>query len=358
METPTQILNLIAKGYLSKQIAEELKVSKAAVSKRLRHLEKKGYIHIQKKGIILELSLTAKGLAELNSVGVSQEALPSPQEPRLDTRNPSKKVNYAPAAQSKRLHNLGLIYQLIEPLKPSEPVLLLSEQKDIEYTPISLNHNTQAVIHTTITAKLTTTSLILYAPELYYSRGQPSIVAEAQAKQFLDKYAEELEARLNIRLKRIKKDMLYSERMTEESADEQHPLATEAAPEHKMVLARAPDGKERLVADRSKRSFAELETVYHRTAGEDADIIDKQFNAILDKEINLLDMDFYIKKIADMQVKQAELQAQQAQASLATQDQLNYYSKQIAAHAAAIAKLNIVLTKLDRLLSQRKLDSY
>ena len=318
METPTQILNLIAKGYLSKQIAEELKVSKAAVSKRLRHLEKKGYIHIQKKGIILELSLTAKGLAELNSVGVSQEALPSPQEPRLDTRNPSKKVNYAPAAQSKRLHNLGLIYQLIEPLKPSEPVL----------------------------------------PELYYSRGQPSIVAEAQAKQFLDKYAEELEARLNIRLKRIKKDMLYSERMTEESADEQHPLAQEAAAEHKMVLARAPDGKERLVADRSKRSFAELETVYHRTAGEDADIIDKQFNAILDKEINLLDMDFYIKKIADMQVKQAELQAQQAQASLATQDQLNYYSKQIAAHAAAIAKLNIVLTKLDRLLSQRKLDSY
>ncbi len=38
--------------------------------------------------------------------------------------------------------------------------------------------------------------------------------------------------------------------------------------------------------------------------------------------------------------------------------QLNYYSAQIEAHARAIVKLNKVLDKLDRLLSQRKLGEY
>ena len=43
---------------------------------------------------------------------------------------------------------------------------------------------------------------------------------------------------------------------------------------------------------------------------------------------------------------------------LATQSQLNYYSKQIEAHAKAIVKLNKVLDKLDKVLSQRKLKDF
>ena len=43
---------------------------------------------------------------------------------------------------------------------------------------------------------------------------------------------------------------------------------------------------------------------------------------------------------------------------LTTQNQLNYYSAQIEAHAKAIVKLNKVLDKLDRLLSQRKLNEF
>jgi hypothetical protein len=43
---------------------------------------------------------------------------------------------------------------------------------------------------------------------------------------------------------------------------------------------------------------------------------------------------------------------------LATQNQLNFYAEQIAAHSKAIVKLNKVLDKLDRLLSQRKLNEY
>ena len=47
-----------------------------------------------------------------------------------------------------------------------------------------------------------------------------------------------------------------------------------------------------------------------------------------------------------------------ADSQLTTQSQLNYYSAQIEAHARAIVKLNKVLTKLDRLLSQRKLSDF
>ena len=353
METPTRIpnsdiLRLIAKGYLSSQIAQELHISKAAVFKRINHLVKLEYIHTEKKGIIKQLSLTAKGLAELNSVGVTQESQPSPQKPRGATRVNPQKVNSSP---SRRLHDLGLKYQLVEKLKPSEPILLLSERKDIDFTPITLNNNAQAMIHAEITIKLTTTSLILFAPALYYSRGQPSIVAEAQAKAILDPIAQEWEQRLNIRLVREKLGVLHTELITEESADENHPFAQTAAPEHKIVLARTPDGNERAVADWSPKKYPEFEAVYHRTAGEDADTLDKQFNAILDGKINLLDMDYYLKHFAQATSNLADSQ-------LTTQSQLNYYSKQIEAHAKAIVKLNKVLDKLDRLLSQRKLNEF
>ena len=47
-----------------------------------------------------------------------------------------------------------------------------------------------------------------------------------------------------------------------------------------------------------------------------------------------------------------------ADSQLTTQSQLNYYSAQIEAHSKAIVKLNKVLDKLDRLLSQRKLNEF
>ena len=47
-----------------------------------------------------------------------------------------------------------------------------------------------------------------------------------------------------------------------------------------------------------------------------------------------------------------------ADSQLTTQNQLNYYSAQIEAHAKAIVKLNKVLDKLDRVLSQMKLNDF
>ena len=58
------------------------------------------------------------------------------------------------------------------------------------------------------------------------------------------------------------------------------------------------------------------------------------------------------------QASLAQQTAELGNAALTTQSQLNYYSAQIEAHAKAIVKLNKVLDKLDRVLSQRKLNEF
>ena len=66
----------------------------------------------------------------------------------------------------------------------------------------------------------------------------------------------------------------------------------------------------------------------------------------------------YLNRLAQSQADSAEETAKLASAALTTQNQLNYYSAQIEAHAKAIVKLNKVLDKLDRPLSQRKLNEF
>ena len=73
---------------------------------------------------------------------------------------------------------------------------------------------------------------------------------------------------------------------------------------------------------------------------------------------NLKDSAEVIAAIASSQQALAASTAKLGDAALTTQNQLNYYSKQIEAHARAIVKLNKVLDKLDRLLSQRKLGEF
>ena len=129
-----------------------------------------------------------------------------------------------------------------------------------------------------------------------------------------------------------------------------------------------------------------MEAVHRVTAPEVSDIIDKQLSHI--EPPTQEDMDAWISgrikwsdipeikeaigqmssllhqsiavqsSLAQSQAESAEETAKLGAAALTTQNQLNYYSKQIEAHARAIVKLNKVLTKLDRLLSQRKLGEF
>ena len=177
---------------------------------------------------------------------------------------------------------------------------------------------------------------------------------ESALKRKFDALALNLEAKLqkvaSFKLMRIDKDTLNSPIISQHWAEEHHPLA-EASQTSPRIIAYSPiDGKPRAGFDESE-GFRELETYHSRTADTDKDTLDKQFNAILDGKINLLDMDYYLKHFAQATSNLADSQ-------LTTQNQLNYYSAQIEAHAKAIVKLNKVLDKLDRLLSQRKLNEY
>ena len=146
---------------------------------------------------------------------------------------------------------------------------------------------------------------------------------------------------------RIDKDTLNSPILSQHWAEEHHPMA-EASKSSPRIIAYSPiDGKPRLGIDQSE-GFREAETYHSRTADTDKDMLDKQFNAILDGKINLLDMDYYLNRLAQSQAAFAEETARLGDAALTTQNQLNYYSAQIEAHAKAIVKLDRVLDKLDR----------
>ena len=195
-----------------------------------------------------------------------------------------------------------------------------------------------------------------------------SIEVESALKRKFDALALDLEAKLqkvaSFKLMRIDKDTLDSHIISQHWAEEHHPLA-EASKTSPLIIAYSPiDGKPRAGFDESE-GFREAETYHSRTADTDKDMLDKQFNAILDGKINLLDMDYYLKQSLALQSSLAQSQASLAQqtanlgnAALTTQNQLNYYSAQIEAHSKAIVKLNKVLDKLDRLLSQRKLNEF
>ncbi len=330
-----KVLKAISQNKIASQISKELKMPKQKVSRIINRLVKNKYITKNKTGNINELILTGKGSQELLLVQLDYQ-LRSPKGSRggYDKFQPLKAFRLKNPTPSKRLHALGLKYENLQNMPPSFQAKLFQEHKRI-----SLNNNSQLILDIGITARLTTKSLILYAPELYYQRGNPSIKTEAKAKEILDKYAIDVEQRLNIKLKRLKKDVLFSEILTEEIADEQHPLSTQATKEQSKIVLAYKNGKERLIADKSKKKFSELETTLAGVSGEDSDTIDKQFTAILDKDINLLDMDYYIRQQANslMQLSQAELK----QAS-----NLQYYAEQVAAHSKAIVKLNKVLDKL------------
>ena len=251
-----------------------------------------------------------------------------------------------------------------------------------------------------LTVELYNDYLMLYSPELRRQPNTDAWEANAQIKKLLDEEALKIEAlfranKIPFNLQGFKdKDgtqTLVSYFSKQEMAHEQHPWAeaTKGGPSKIVLNYSHIDGKEETIADGSKlreQGFKEMEAVHRVTAPEVSDIIDKQLSHIepptqedMDAWIsgrikwsdipelkegmailgsNLKDSAEVIAAIASSQQALAASTAKLGDAALTTQNQLNYYSKQIEAHARAIVKLNKVLTKLDRLLSQRKLGDF
>ena len=244
-----------------------------------------------------------------------------------------------------------------------------------------------------LTAELYDNYLMLYSPELHRPADMDAWGANSYIKKLLDEEALKIEAlfranKIPFNLQGFKdrdgNQILVSYFSKQEMAHEQHPFAEATkGGKSKIVLNYSHiDGNEETIIDGSKfkkEGFKEMEAVHRVTAPEVSDIIDKQLSHIepptqedmdawISGKIKWSDIPEIKKAMGQMSsmlqqsiAAQAELSKQTANlgaAALTTQNQLNYYSAQIEAHAKAIVKLNKVLDKLDRLLSQRKLNEF
>ena len=367
-EIHLRILSVISQhmplGVTPSQLVKEAHIPPPASAQKLNQflkaMLKKGLVEKRKEGILVYYTITALGINTF-AVSINKSSLGNPQTSKVFTpsQEPSESNATQPSREkvfTARAHNFGIAYPLKDQLSPSEPPRLLA-LSGIPAQSIALKNNKQAQIAIgNITARLTTRQLELFTSDLYTDNRTLSIEVESALKRKFDALALNLEAKLqkaaSFRLLRLDKDTLDSHIISQHWAEEQHPLA-EASPTSPMILARSPiDGKARLGIDRSK-GFREAETYHPRTADTDKDKLDEQFNAILDGKINLMDMNYYLNRLAQSQAASAEETAKLGSAALTTQNQLNYYASQIEAHARAIVKLNKVLDKLDRVLDRK-----
>ena len=135
------------------------------------------------------------------------------------------------------------------------------------------------------------------------------------------------------------------------------------APDSPMILARSPIDKQRRLGIDKSKGFREWEYYHRLSAGTDKDRGDSQFNGVLDGKIDLWD----IPELKEGLKEVGSLLEQTAKSQSITQNQLNYYAENLAAHSQAIKnlnentlknsmtidKLNIVLDKINTSLSEQ-----
>ncbi len=240
-----------------------------------------------------------------------------------------------------RVHAWGLAYALKDALPPAEPPRIF-QLAGFSTKPISMNNNMQAQAAVGgITARLTTRELILYTKDIYTDSRTESIDLEAMLKPDFDRLARTLEKECQkvaqFKLKELSRGILASHIVRQHYAEERHPAA-EAARSSPLILAKSPiDGQKRLGIDMSK-GFREWEYYHHITADTDKDTLDRQFNAVLDGEVSLLD----INRSRNIIMQQQERYDRQF-------DIVDRLTKQVELHLK-------LMQKIDRRLSQRQLN--
>ena len=351
-------------GATPSQIIKEAPIPPPASAQKLNQylnaLLKKGLVEKRKESILVYYTITALGIntfAQNSSFGK-----PEPSKVFTPTKEPKERNATQPSQEkvfTTRAHKFGLAYPLKDPLNPNEPPRLFS-LSGIPPQSITLNNNSQAQIAIgNITARLTTKQLELFTSDLYTDNRTLSIEVESALKRKFDALALNLEAKLqkvaSFKLIRIDKDTLNSPIISQHWAEEHHPLA-EASKTSPRIIAYSPiDGKPRAGFDESV-GFRELETYHSRTADTDKDTLDKQFNAILDGKINLLDMDYYLNRLAQSQASLAQQTAQLAKEMNLHAPYLNAWK--VVADAITNPEKRAKAKKAIEALSQRKLNEY
>jgi DNA-binding MarR family transcriptional regulator len=265
--------------------------SKQSVNQLLVKLQAKGLVAKIRHGLDVRYFITPEG------IGAFSQKPREVADPTPKSFTPKPKAT-ATSPVSVRAHAYGLAYKLKNPIfKPVNVLRLAFNAYELE-----LIHNTQAFaqVGAGFTARLTTRKLELYTKDIYTDNQTLSIETVSTMKKILDERALALEAKLGrmtakpghlsgFSLVRIR-GALYSEVVKQHWAYEHHALS-EAGEQSNRVLAYHPkDGRQRLIVDMSK-GFRELEPVHRITGDVDKDMIDREFNGVLEGRINLLDLE-------------------------------------------------------------------
>ena len=325
-------------GLTPSQIRQQIQPMKPqALYLHLKTLLKKGILIKHKEGILTYYRIAPEGINMISRLVVHQ-----PQNTFTPLPPPSTQPE--PTQITARAHKFGIAYPLKDPLTTDTPTQLLA-LAGIPAQQVALTNNEQAYFSTgTITARLTNKTLLLYTRDLYTDNRTPSIELENIIKAKFDALALNLEAKLQriaaFKLRRIDKDTLESHITTQHWAEEQHPAAEQSAGSP-VILAKHPaDGKTRLGIDISK-GFRELETYHSRTADIDKDVIDREFNALLDGQINLFDIPAHSQAIADLLAHEQT-----------AMDIIQEYGKQINIHIPYFEKQTEVLEQYKQSFTQ------
>ena len=369
-----------ARGIRYYNLRLSLSIKPDILSHRLKRMQKAGLIEKAGEHRDATYYATQKGLEFLKEI----------EKPKRQYVN--GRVSESPAQPIQNINKRDyakLYYPLAQPI--GKPQLRMC----LQLNRIATKEDALGQLHFkyNLTAELYDDYLMLYSPELNRPADMDAWGANAQIKKLLDGEALKIEAlfranKIPFNLQGFEdsdgNQILVSYFSKQEMAHERHPWAeaTKGGPSKIVLNYSHIDGKEETIADGSKfkkEGFKEMEAVHRVTAPEVSDIIDKQLSHI--EPPTQKDMDAWISgriKWSDIpEIKEtigqmastlnqsiavqsgmARSQAELGDSLLATQNQLNFYAEQIAAHSKAIVKLNKVLDKLDRVLSQRKLNEF
>ena len=378
-----------------------LSIKPDILSHRLKRMLKAGLIQKMGSGRDATYYATQKGL----------EFLKESEKPKRQYVNGRVSESEAQPSQTINKRDYAkLYYPLAQPI--GRPQLRMCLQLNrIAYKEDALG---QLHFKYNLTAELYDDYLMLYSPELRRPVDMDAWGANSYIKKLLDGEALKIEAlfranKIPFNLQGFKdKDgnqILVSYFSKQEMAHEQHPFAEATkGGKHKIVLNYSHiDGNEETIIDSSElktQGFKEMEAVHRVTAPEVSDIIDKQLSHIepptqedmdawISGKIKWSDIPEIKKAMGQMssllqqsiavQSSLARSQAELGNSLLATQKQNEFFSKTFIEHEQAytemknssienqktsrmlqadIKKFGALVGKLDRLLSQRKLNEF
>ena len=381
-----ELLKNNQKGYMTpSELCYALNRKASSVSNLLSRLKDKGLIELNQAGTIHNYTLTDKGKEIL--IGYLNRVIAQSSQPNLNSE-----------ALYTRLHALAISIPFKNPLSNEERAQLVAP-----YAPRPLklkNHIDYVFLFQDYTLKLTSRGLIAYAKQYVAELDEPIPQLAKQAIQDTIDIVYALETQLNAknpyfklkrRTKTIDNQKDYYGALVELHIAITNDLfakeATKISDPYIIAMSEANSKKIGMLGDKSiklgsgydQQGIPEVEGVSHATlkdgkveAVKNMENIRKLYEMVgkgefdprreqdlLRQMSSMLQQSIAVQnRLAQSQADSAEETAKLASAALTTQSQLNYYSAQIEAHAKAIVKLNKVLDKLDRVLSQRKLSEF